>query len=79
MGVVGKHPSLLRPSWSPHQHGGGDNGSIVRGSLVVAVISLHVDDPYVILCSPAFLCVYNDEDTFRACKKMYTKVEGKEG
>ena len=69
MGVVGKQPSLLRPSWRPQQQGGGDKGSIGKISWVVAVIGHHIDEPSVILCSPACLCVCNNEDKFWACKK----------
>ena len=64
MGVVGKQTSLLRTSWSTHQHGGGNKESTVKGSLVVDVIGRHVDDTYVILCYPACFCVCNDEDKF---------------
>ena len=31
VGVVGKQPSLLRPSWRSRHHGGEDNGSTGRG------------------------------------------------
>ena len=69
VGVVGKQPSLLRTSWRPQQHGVGNKGSTRKGSWVVAVIVHQFEEPYVILCSPACSCVYNDEDKFWACTK----------
>ena len=46
---------------------------------MVAVIGRQVDDPYVILCSTACLCVCNDEDNSEHAQKIHTKVEGRDG
>ena len=62
--VLGKQPSLLIPSCSSTNHGGGDKRSTRRGPLVVDVIGRCVDDSSIILYSPACLCMCNDEDNF---------------
>ena len=78
-GGLGKQPSLLRPSWGPQHHRGGYKGSTVKVSWVVAVIGRHFDDTSVIICSPDWLCVCNDEDKLWACKKYTPRLKGRKG
>ena len=44
---------------------------------MVDVIGHHVDDPSIILCSPACLCVCNDEDNLWACTKGTPRLKGR--